>query len=40
MSVTSWTADNGNGTFATTESAVNYFSPLDEYLMGESNLPE
>ncbi len=26
--------DNGNGTFTTAESAVNYFSPLDQYLMG------
>ena len=33
MEGNSW-RDNGNGTFATTESAVNYFSPLDEYLMG------
>jgi hypothetical protein len=33
MEGNSW-RDNGNGTFATVESAVNYFSPLDEYLMG------
>jgi hypothetical protein len=33
MEGNSW-RDNGNGTFSTTESAVNYFSPLDEYLMG------
>ena len=33
MEGNSW-RDNGNGTFATSESAVNYFSPLDEYLMG------
>jgi hypothetical protein len=33
MEGNSW-RDNGNNTFATTESAVNYFSPLDEYLMG------
>jgi hypothetical protein len=33
MEGNSW-RDNGNGTFATMESAVNYFSPLDEYLMG------
>ncbi|HSE98729.1 MAG TPA: hypothetical protein VLD57_10745, partial [Blastocatellia bacterium] len=26
--------DNGNGTFTTIESAVNYFSALDQYLMG------
>ncbi|MCI0488502.1 MAG: hypothetical protein L0229_18090 [Blastocatellia bacterium] len=26
--------DNGNGTFTTIESAVNYFSQLDQYLMG------
>jgi hypothetical protein len=26
--------DNGNGTFTTIESAVNYFSELDQYLMG------
>lgn len=33
MEGNSW-RDNGNGTFATIENAVNYFSPLDEYLMG------
>jgi hypothetical protein len=33
MEGNSW-RDNGNGTFATSENAVNYFSPLDEYLMG------
>jgi hypothetical protein len=33
MEGNSW-RDNGNGTFATAESAVNYFSPLDHYLMG------
>jgi len=26
--------DNGTGSFTTVESAVNYFTPLDEYLMG------
>jgi hypothetical protein len=33
MEGNSW-RDNGNGTFGTVEGAVNYFSPLDEYLMG------
>lgn len=27
-------ANSGGGTFTTTESAVNYFNPLDQYLMG------
>src|SRR5258705_8880842 len=26
--------DSGGGTFTTIESAVNYFTPLDQYLMG------
>lgn len=33
MEGNSW-REAGNGTFATAESAVNYFSPLDHYLMG------
>jgi hypothetical protein len=33
MEGNSW-RDNGNGTFSTVESAVNYYSALDQYLMG------
>jgi hypothetical protein len=33
MEGNSW-RDSGGGTFTTIESAVNYFSPLDQYLMG------
>jgi hypothetical protein len=33
MEGNSW-RDNGNGTFTTIETAVNYFSDLDQYLMG------
>jgi len=33
MEGNAWT-NSGGGTFTTTESAVNYFNPLDQYLMG------
>jgi len=33
MEGNAWTS-SGGGTFTTTESAVNYFNPLDQYLMG------